>query len=242
MRIPLTLVFHLVLATVAMAQPSRTDSTMFIQVVVQPAPMSFDLVLTTPHCSIKKTRFTQAVQVIRTINGVVRDSLGQPVPYAAIGTLNAGAGSNADSAGMFSLTVQHTDSLQLKVSAVGYQTKWVRVDDTGRPLEIIMQASGGELEPVVIGSRLSWRRGCGIHCVMQCICILKVGRAVHRETSETAVQPQTLLYPNPARPGMIIHIETGTEPRNLQLLNNAGQLVSQQPVAVLKGQPLLLPL
>jgi iron complex outermembrane recepter protein len=87
------------------------------------------------------------------VNGVIKDSLGAPLPGATVGIKGTNAFGVADANGAFSLTTKKTPPFLLQISSVGYKAKEVEIAElTGKPLDVVLAVSK-ELTEVVITSR-----------------------------------------------------------------------------------------
>ena len=90
----------------------------------------------------------------RTVTGTVRDSKGEPIPFATITEVGTNNATQADANGSFAISVR--SGARLAVSATGFQAQTLTV--TGNTLDFALGRSEGQLQEVVVTTALGIRR------------------------------------------------------------------------------------
>ena len=86
---------------------------------------------------------------VKTISGRVTDSSGSPVTGAIIMVKGQSTATSTDSTGYFSLTIPD-DTKIIVISAVGFDTKEIKITSSNDPLKIILNDTIKELQEVVV--------------------------------------------------------------------------------------------
>lgn len=89
----------------------------------------------------------------RTVTGVVRDSKGDPVPFATVAESGSGKAVKADDKGAYSITVGN--NARLTFTATGFQSQTVSADAAG---SITLATAEGQLAEVVVTTAQGIRR------------------------------------------------------------------------------------
>ena len=84
------------------------------------------------------------------VSGVVTNSAGTPEPGVNVVVLGTFSGTSTDINGSFRLQSNANDSITLRFSAIGQQTKDLRVLPDGIPLNISLQRADHQLDEVTL--------------------------------------------------------------------------------------------
>ena len=92
------------------------------------------------------------------INGIVTDSIGNPIKYSSIGILNKTIGTVSNENGTFALRVNKTMKQDtLRISCLGYQSKDLLIkqilNKTNAPLNVQLKSLINELEEIIVTSK-----------------------------------------------------------------------------------------
>ncbi len=138
-----------------------------------------------------------------TFSGIVKDEAGNPLPAASIQAMGTTAGTVADSAGRFTITLDN-DNGYLQISAIGYQPVSIPVSGQ-QPAEIVLQKRGELLREVELrsGSIQYNRRIAGGISVISC----RRSFDIIPDTIKNIFKPVMKLYPDPVKPGSNLNIE-----------------------------------
>lgn len=167
---------------------------------------------------IKKENSVQPAEPSRykSIQGVVKDFLGKPVPYASVQEQGSENGTYCNEQGEFSLQVNSsTDSLL--ISSVGFKDKIVSTDSKFILTEL-QQSESVDLKSLELRSYRHVAGGFGV-------------RVYYQKIEKIKKSHQFLIYPNPAKAGQLSTIRLDSIIKNPQFVciyNMQGQLLSSK--------------
>lgn len=172
-----------------------------------------------------------------TMSGTIVDAQSKlPVVGASISIKDASGGTMADTSGIFRLKVEKKNSLVLMISAIGYETQTLVLDDLAnwQKIQVYLKPAASALQDVVVtGYGYTTHR-------------LVVGRVsqIKKVKADTiknfinnympaALKKDVKIYPNPVVRGNSIQVKLALPQAGgykLELLNAAGQVMMIQPL------------
>ncbi|WPU92694.1 TonB-dependent receptor [Mucilaginibacter sabulilitoris] len=97
---------------------------------------------------------SQLVFAQQRISGVVKNNIGDAIPFAGISIKSSGEGTKTDSAGKFSILTKATGKQILLVTSVGYKSlrKEITIADSAISLDLVMEPNAQSLNEVIISA------------------------------------------------------------------------------------------
>ncbi|HEY0743209.1 MAG TPA: carboxypeptidase-like regulatory domain-containing protein [Chryseosolibacter sp.] len=111
--------------------------------------------------------FTAAVTAFaqQSVNGVIRDDVGNPVPGATVGVKGTNNFTITDANGAYTLSASQKLPFTLTVSFLGFKSQEVQVFEVdAEPLEISLQQDNVLKEVVVVGYGVQEKERCWLDC------------------------------------------------------------------------------
>jgi hypothetical protein len=179
----------------------------------------------------------EAVIPVKLKGVVLNAQTNQPVPGATIsikGTLN---GTSADTAGNFQLRIDKKNTLEVEISAIGYEPKTVLLFKTANweNLQVLLKPAAAALQEVTIVAYGTSTKRVYSGAVSKCYSLTKTEefKRVINDWTPAALKKDVKVYPNPVMRGNAIQVKLNL-PREgeyrLELLSTAGQVMQVQPL------------
>lgn len=150
------------------------------------------------------------------IQGIVKDFLGKPVPYASVQELRSENGTYCNEQGEFSLQI-NSNTESLLISSVGFRAKIVATDNDFILTEL-QQSESVDLKALELRSYRHVAGGFGV-------------RVYYQRIEKTKADHRFLIYPNPAKAGQQSTIKLDSaikHPQYVCIYNMQGQLISSK--------------
>ena len=165
------------------------------------------------------------------INGRIVDEEGKPVEFASVQDVNENYFAETNSSGLFKIKTRNkNDSAVLKFSAMGYETKEIKINNDGIDKVIILSKKINELYPVVVNTPYSIKGSVGLtFCVR------------HIRSRDTLIQKifkseSFKVFPNPIQRGSDLKIDVKNEGTySIQVFDNSSKLLLVKDFTAIKG-------
>jgi ferric enterobactin receptor len=138
---------------------SKVSPEEFLQSVLSESGLAFsminDVYVITPDNTADRDNIIESAVINKKISGLVKDfGTGEHLPYSTVMIANSQTGTLANSDGFFTLWIDSDDSVTLRISFIGYETRYVSVKPKSKnSLEVIeMNMMENEMPAAVVRS------------------------------------------------------------------------------------------
>jgi hypothetical protein len=168
------------------------------------------------------------------INGRVVDEKGNGIAFATISGKESFYSVYADSAGSFQLEISNLQNSPVTVSAIGYESKEILMNDSTRnDFTIVLKQKEIFLPKVTVAASESYLGGMIAGSIS--VCVIKKHSIV--DTVQKIFKTQLFkLYPNPAPKGSLVHLQIKkTGKYSIQLFDNSSRLILVQDFSAINN-------
>jgi hypothetical protein len=235
-RFSLAYIWNIILATLLITEANaqvKPKSKKPVKVYVQER-RTMGIIAYTPDEPVK-------IVIPVTMKGTIVDiQHNLPVVGASISIKGTTGGTMADTSGIFRLKVEKKDSVVLVISAIGYETQTLVLNDltNWQKIQVYLKPAASALQEVVI-TGFGYTKGkmvmtgCGGIKKVKVDTIKSVIKNYMPAALKAVLKNDVKIYPNPVVRGNSIQVKLAlpqTGGYKLELLNTAGQIMMVQPL------------